>query len=497
MPNAWWMFKREANMKLARLHKITNTLWRIEPHGDMRVPGLLFADESLLREMDEKVYEQLCNVASLPGIVGAACAMPDAHWGYGFPIGGVAAFDPKEGGVISAGGVGFDISCGVRTLLTGLQREDIEAVKPRLAEHLFHHIPAGLGSTGALRLSGHEMAAMLKDGAGWAVKQGYVWEADLDRIEERGHMAGAEPDKVSERAKERQKDEMGTLGSGNHYLEVQHVTALFDPAIAASYGLAVGDVVISIHCGSRGLGHQIGTDYLKEMVIAAPRHGIHLPDRELACAPLDSELGRAYLGAMRAGINCALANRQILTHLTRQAVADILPEAQLDLLFDVSHNTCKDETHVVEGQPRRLFVHRKGATRAFGPGHASLPAEIRSAGQPVIIGGSMGTASYILAGSGAGERAGIEHADAYAYASACHGAGRNMSRNQATKRWQGRAVVDELAARGILIRSPSLRGVAEEAPGAYKDVSAVVDVAEAAGLAKKVARLEPLICIKG
>jgi tRNA-splicing ligase RtcB len=476
-------------MNLALLHKITDTLWRIEPHGPMRVPGLLYADEALLRDMDAKVYEQLCNVASLPGIVGAACAMPDAHWGYGFPIGGVAAFDPAEGGVISAGGVGFDISCGVRTLLTGLKRRDIGPVKQRLAEHLFKHIPAGLGSTGALHLSPHAMDAMLKGGAGWAVKQGYGHEADLDRIEERGHMAGAEPDKVSERAKERQKNEMGTLGSGNHYLEVQRVTALYDPAIAASYGLAVDDVVISIHCGSRGLGHQIGTDYLKQMVLAAPRHGISLPDRELACAPLDSDLGRAYLGAMRAGINCALANRQILTHLTRQAVADILPDAQLDLLYDVSHNTCKEERHDVDGRSQRLLVHRKGATRAFGPGHAALPPAFRSAGQPVIIGGSMGTASYILAGCAADDSA--------AFASACHGAGRSMSRNQATKQWQGRAVVDELAARGILIRSPSLRGVAEEAPGAYKDVSAVVDVAAAAGLSKKVARLEPLICIKG
>ena len=480
-------------MNLALLHKITDTLWRIEPHGAMRVPGLLFADAGLLRDVDDKAYEQLCNVACLPGIVGAACAMPDAHWGYGFPIGGVAAFDPREGGVISAGGVGFDISCGVRSLHTGLKRGDIEAVKPRLAEHLFHHIPAGLGSTGALHLSAREMGAMLKGGAQWAVQQGYGTAADLERIEEHGRMAGAEPDKVSDRAKERQKNEMGTLGSGNHYLEVQHVVALYDTAIAATYGLAEGDVVISIHCGSRGLGHQIGTDYLKDMVLAAPGHGITLPDRELACAPLDSDLGRAYLGAMRAGINCALANRQILTHLTRQAFADLLPEARLNLLYDVSHNTCKEEDHVVDGDRRRLFVHRKGATRAFGPGHPSLPPELRAAGQPVIIGGSMGTASYILAGCGAGEAAGISHA----FASACHGAGRSMSRNQATKQWQGRAVVDDLAGRGILIRSPSLRGVAEEAPGAYKDVGAVVDSAEAAGLAKKVARLEPLICIKG
>ncbi len=268
------------------LNKLTDTLWRIEPRTAMRVPGLLFAEETLLRTMDEKVYEQLCNVASLPGIVGTACAMPDAHWGYGFPISGVAAFDPKEGGVISAGGVGFDISCGVRTLHTGLKRCDIETVKQALADHLFKRIPAGLGSAGELHLAAREMDAILKGGAGWAVRQGYGLEADLDRIEERGHMAGAEPDKVSERTKERQKREMGTLGSGNHYhyLEVQHVVAIYEPTAAASYRLAEGDVVISIHCGSRGLGHQIGTDYLKEMVIAAPRHGITLPDRELACA---------------------------------------------------------------------------------------------------------------------------------------------------------------------------------------------------------------------
>ncbi len=474
-------------MNLALLSKISDTLWRIAPHGPMRVPGLLFGDEGLLRDMDEKVYEQLCNVAALPGIVGAAYAMPDAHWGYGFPIGGVAAFDPEKGGVISAGGVGFDISCGVRTLHTGLKRHDIEALKARLADHLFKHIPAGLGSTGTLKLSGHEMRAMLIGGAQWAVQRGYGTEADLERIEEHGRMAGAEPDQVSDHAKERQKKEMGTLGSGNHYLEVQHVTAIHDPTIAASYGLAEGDVVISIHCGSRGLGHQIGTDYLKRMVIAAPRHGITLPDRELACAPLDSDLGRAYLGAMRAGINCALANRQILTYLTREAFAEILPEARLDLLFDVSHNTCKEEEHRVDGQPRRLFVHRKGATRAFGPGHPSLPPALHSAGQPVIIGGSMGTASYILAGCDT----------VTAFASACHGAGRGMSRNQASKRWQGRALVDELAQRGILIRGASLRGIAEEAPGAYKDVAVVVDAAAAAGLAKKVACLEPLICVKG
>jgi tRNA-splicing ligase RtcB len=474
-------------MDLTRLQKISDTLWRIEPMGAMRVPGLLFADEGLVRDMDQKVFEQVCNVASLPGIVSASYAMPDAHWGYGFPIGGVAAFDAAQGGIVSGGGVGFDISCGVRTLLTGLKASRIEAVKTLLADRLARSIPAGLGSQGDLRLRPREMDAMLKGGARWAVEQGYGDDADLERIEEGGRMAGADPDQVSKQAKDRQRHEMGTLGSGNHYLEVQEVVQVYDQAIAACYGLAEGHAVISIHCGSRGLGHQIGTDYLREMVIAAPRHGIHLPDRELACAPLDSDLGLAYLGAIRAGINCALANRQILTHLARETFAEVTPEARLDLLYDVSHNTCKEEEHVVEGRRRRLFVHRKGATRAFGPGHASLPAKLRPAGQPVIIGGSMGTSSYILAGMGSEQ----------AFASACHGAGRSMSRHQATRRWTGRAVVDELAGRGILIRSPSLRGVAEEAPGAYKDVDDVVDVAEAAGLAKKVARLAPLICIKG
>ena len=425
----------------------------------------------------------------VPGIIGASYAMPDAHWGYGFPIGGVAAFDAEESGVVSAGGVGFDISCGVRTLLTSLKLADVEREQRRLADVLFARIPAGVGSTGALRLDAQGMAAMLRGGAQWAVKQGFGEAADLARIEENGCVAGADPAAVSDQAKKRQRDEMGTLGSGNHYLEVQVVAEIFDQNAAQAYGLAVGEVVVSIHCGSRGLGHQIGTDYLREMVVAAPQAGIHLPDRELACAPLKSALGQRYLGAMRAGINCALANRQILTHLAREAFAEIFPGARLPLLYDVSHNTCKEETHTVEGKKRRLFVHRKGATRAFGPGHAELPYEYAQAGQPVLIGGSMGTASWVLAGS-----AGTEER---AYGSSCHGAGRAMSRHEATKRWHGRTLIDELAARGILIRSPSWRGVAEEAPLAYKDVDAVVDASDRAGLARKVARLSPLICVKG
>ena len=302
-------------------------------------------------------------------------------------------------------------------------------------------------------------------------------------------MAGARPDCVSDKAKQRQRQEMGTLGSGNHYLEVQEVAEIFDAEAARAFGLVKGDAVISIHCGSRGLGHQIGTEFLREMAVAAQRLGIALPDRELACAPIRSEVGERYLGAMRAAINCALANRQIITALTRRVFAEVLPRAQLELLFDVSHNTCKVERHAVDGRPRELFVHRKGATRAFGPGHPDLPDDLRAVGQPVLIGGSMGTASYVLVGT--------RESESHAFSSACHGAGRAMSRHQATKRWRGRAVVDELAERGIVIRSPSLRGVAEEAPGAYKNVDAVVDAADAAGLARKVARLAPLVCVKG
>ncbi|ODU01089.1 MAG: RNA-splicing ligase RtcB [Thiobacillus sp. SCN 63-1177] len=461
-------------MNLALFKQVSDVEWRVAPFGKMRVPAVVYADQALVREMDEKVFAQLVNVATLPGIVDAAYAMPDAHWGYGFPIGGVAAFDADAGGVVSAGGVGFDISCGVRQ---------------RLAERLFARIPAGLGSTGQLRLDAGEMDAMLRGGARWAVERGYGSEADLDRIEERGCMAGAEPGNVSEHAKRRQRDEIGTLGSGNHYLELQEIAEIYDSKAADRFRLRQGEVVVSIHCGSRGLGHQIGTEFLRQMVIAAPGHGIELPDRELACAPILSPLGQAYLGAMRAAVNCALANRQVITQLARKVFADIVPGTHLTLIYDVSHNTCKQETHTVGGQTRRLYVHRKGATRAFGPGHPALPGELRDIGQPVLIGGSMGTASYILAGTETGVTR--------AFSSACHGAGRAMSRHQAARQWHGRTLVDELAGRGILIRSPSLRGVAEEAPGAYKDVSAVVEAADRAGLARKVAKLKPLVCIKG
>jgi tRNA-splicing ligase RtcB (3'-phosphate/5'-hydroxy nucleic acid ligase) len=463
--------------------------WEIARHGAMRVPALIYASEALIRDMDHKVYEQAVNVATLPGIVQASYAMPDAHWGYGFPIGGVAAFDPDQGGVVSAGGVGFDISCGVRCLHTGLTRTDILAVQKELADMLYHRIPAGVGSTGTIHLGAQEMDAMLTGGARWAVEHGYGSPEDLERIEEHGQMLHAKPGNVSQHAKSRQRDEMGTLGSGNHYLEVQEVTAVHDAAAAQVFGLTQGDIVVMIHCGSRGLGHQIGTEYLKQMAITAASYGIQLPDRELACAPINSDVGQQYLGAMRAAINCALANRQILTHLVRKVFVDVLPQARLPLLYDVSHNTCKVEEHRVGGTLRKLYVHRKGATRAFGPGHPDVPEPLRAVGQPVLIGGSMGTGSYVLAGT--------RESETRSFSSACHGAGRAMSRHQAYRTWKGRQLIDELAARGILIRSPSSRGVAEEAPGAYKDVSAVVDAADAAGLARKVARVEPLICVKG
>ncbi len=476
-------------MDTSQLRRVSDFEWHIEPHGQMRVPGVIYASQTLIEGMDDKVGEQVSNVATLPGIVQASYAMPDAHWGYGFAIGGVAAFDAEQGGVVSAGGVGFDISCGVRALHTGLRREAIAAQMDRLADALYAAIPAGLGSTGGIRLNDAEMDAMLTGGARWAVANGWGEPRDLERIEEHGCMSGADPLAVSAHAKRRQRDEMGTLGSGNHYLEVQAVNRIFDPAAAAVFDLREGDVLISIHCGSRGLGHQIGTEYLKLMLLAAQRHGIALPERELACAPINSDTGRAYLGAMRAGINCALANRQILTQLVRDVFARLYPGTPVTLLYDVSHNTCKQETHTVDGKPRSLFVHRKGATRALGPGHPDLPEAFRDTGQPVLIGGSMGTASYILAGDASSE--------AHSFGSACHGAGRAMSRRRAFKTWKGRQLIDSLREQGIIIRSPSSRGVAEEAPGAYKDVDSVVDAADHAGLARKVAELKPMICIKG
>jgi tRNA-splicing ligase RtcB (3'-phosphate/5'-hydroxy nucleic acid ligase) len=477
-------------MDLTRLSEINPWCYALTPlAGEERAPVRLYADAELLRAMDTKVLEQIANVARLPGLVGAAMTMPDAHWGYGFPIGGVAAFDAEAGGIISAGGVGFDISCGIRCLRSNF---DLPALAPRLerlADRLFATIPAGVGEEGKIKLSPGELDRVMRGGARWALAHGYGEAADLEYIEEHGCVAGAEPAAVSELAKQRQRGEMGTLGSGNHYLEIQLVERIYDAQAAAAYGLAQGQVLVSIHCGSRGLGHQVGTDYLVTLAKAAGRLGLRLPDRELACAPIKSPEGQQYLGAMNAAINIALANRQILTQLARTAFAEVLPEARLETLYDVSHNTCKAEMHEVNGKPRRLHVHRKGATRAFGPGHPALPERYRAVGQPVIVGGSMGTGSWILAGNPEEQNG--------AYASASHGAGRALSRHQALRKWNGRELIHALAADGILIRSRSMRGAAEEAPGAYKDVDLVAEATEKAGLARRVALLRPKACIKG
>lgn len=474
-------------MDLHLLKKISDTEWHIEPHGNMRVPAIIFASQNLISDMDQKVYEQIRNVATLPGIVQAAIAMPDAHWGYGFPIGGVAAMDADAGGVVSAGGVGFDISCGVRMLATHLPLSEILPCQEALADALFAKIPAGVGSKSPLYFNFNDLDKLLLGGAKEAVKLGYGVKEDLQFIEESGCMAGANPSEVSERAKKRQQPEMGSLGSGNHYLEVQVIDEIFHPTACDTMGLRKGEVVISIHCGSRGLGHQIGTEFLKEMVKQHPE--IHLPDRELACAPIHSPLGQSYLGAMRAGINCALANRQILTHFTREVWDRFFPGHFLSLVYDVSHNTCKNEEHEVNGKKKSLYVHRKGATRAFGPGSPHIPKIYQPIGQPVFIGGTMGTCSYVLVGN--------QKSEAMSFGSACHGAGRAMSRTKASKQYRGDVLIHSLKERGILIRTQSYRGVAEEAPDAYKNVTDVVNVAQEAGLSQKVALLRPIICVKG
>ena len=477
-------------MDLTRLTPIDATSWTLPlREGETRAPVRLFADAGLLAAMDDKVLEQITNVARLPGLVGAAMTMPDAHWGYGFPIGGVAAFDPDQGGIISAGGVGFDISCGIRCLRTDLTADDIRDRAQEIADSLFAYIPAGVGEEGSIKLSPRQLDEVLAGGAQWAVRKGYGTDEDLEYIEERGRMEDASPASVSELAKRRQRGEMGTLGSGNHYLEVQTVERIYDRQAARAFGISTGQAIVSIHCGSRGLGHQIGTDYLVSLAKAAKRLGMDPPDRELACAPINSPEGQQYLGAMNAGINVALANRQMLAHLARRVFGNIFPQVRIETLFDVSHNTCKPEWHEIEGRRRLLYVHRKGATRAFGPGHPGLPERYRAAGQPVVIGGSMGTGSYVLAG--------VAESENRAFSSASHGAGRAMSRSQALRQWRGREIIDGLAARGILVRTKSMRGAAEEAPGAYKDVDAVVEATERAGLARRVALLAPRICIKG
>lgn len=480
------------------LRQVAEFVWEIPMSGEMRVPGRIYGDRPLIDHLladQPKAPEwnallQVRNVACLPGIQRYSLAMADIHPGYGFPIGGVGAFE-TGGGVVTVAGVGFDCNCGVRALVAPLPRAEVEKRKADLAEELFRGVPAGLGSEGDFRLNRREIDDVLRSGAEFSVRRGYGTEADLEYIEERGCVRGADPARVSDRAKERQFRQIGTLGSGNHYLEVQYVDEVYDADIARAFGIAPDAVLVSIHTGSRALGHQVGTDYLPKLRAASRKYDLPVREQELVCAPIGSPEGREYLSAVFCGINCAFANRQAISHLVRGCFARIfgLDPASVRVLYDVGHNTAKLERHRVGGTEETLLVHRKGATRAFPAGSPGLPAAYREAGQPVLVGGTMGTCSYILVGT----KKGMEET----FGSAVHGAGRLKSRTQATKEYRGERVVGELRARGIIVKAHSLSGVAEEAPGAYKDVREVVDVMEGAGVNRKVARLRPMLCVKG
>lgn len=476
-------------MQFERIDEVRIRIPRDERRG-MRTSVRVYANEALAAQIVRDLsLEQAANVATLPGIVGESLAMPDIHQGYGFPIGGVAAMD-WETGVVSPGGVGFDINCGVRLLRTPLAADDVRPRMRELVNQVFRDVPCGAGGGGSLRVTQPQLDRVLRDGVGWMVDNGYASERDAEYAEERGQLAGADPAAVSERAKERGRPQLGTLGSGNHFLEIQRVQRIEDAGAARAMGLEEGQTVVLIHCGSRGLGHQVCTDYLAQMGAAMKRYNISLPDRQLACVPIHSPEGEAYLGAMRAAANFAWANRQGIQHLLRGSFERVFgKEARLDLVYDVCHNIAKRERHWVDGETRDTLVHRKGATRAFPPGHRELPAAYRAAGQPVLIPGSMGTASWVLAGT--------ETAMRESFGSVCHGAGRLMSRTAARKGRDARRVQRELEEQGVVVRSESRDGILEEVPEAYKDVDEVIEVVHQAGLARKVARLRPMGVIKG
>lgn len=474
------------------LQQVNEYEWELPRTGAMRVPGRIFASAELMDAIrDDPCLKQVENVACLPGIVGASLGMPDIHWGYGFPIGGVAAFDPRQGGVISPGGVGFDINCGVRLLaLRGVKTKRVRRHRGELARALIEAIPAGAGRGGAIKLKAHELDQVGRDGARWAVERKLGTAEDLERLEEGGRAAWAEPEHVSADARVRGAPQLGTLGSGNHFLEVQEVDEVYDQAAAAALGLELGGLTILIHTGSRGFGHQICDDFLERMIRASATHGIELPDRQLCSAPFDSDEGQAYFGAMGAGMNFAFANRQVITHRVREVLqAQFGAQAEADVVYDVCHNIAKLETHVVDGLERELVVHRKGATRAFGPGHPEVPAAYRELGQPVFVPGDMGRYSFVLVGS--------KEAEARTFGSCCHGAGRRMSRNQARKQARGRDIKRELATQGISLQAAGRRTVDEEISEAYKDVADVVRVVHEAGLARLVARVRPFVVVKG
>lgn len=480
---------------LQDLKKINDYEWEIPKsfREDMRVPVRIFATRQLLEDIqDDKSLEQAVNAATLPGLVGRVVVMPDVHQGYGFPIGGVAATRLPDG-IISPGAIGYDINCGVRVLGSFIELEEAEPYLSDLASALNYYCPSGVGTKGHVRVTDKELDQVCLEGSRWALKQGYASEADLRRTEEEGCLEGADPTQVSARAKERGRAQIGTLGAGNHFIEVDVVDQVFHPEAAQAMGLQEGCLAVMIHCGSRGFGHQICTDYVKDFQSAVKRYGIHLPDRELVCAPLDSPEGQAYLGAMRAAANFAFANRQVLAYFARKAFEEALAGKvknwHLHQVYDIAHNMGKIETHAVDGKTVKVCVHRKGATRAFGPGFEGLPEEYRSIGQPVLVPGSMGTASWVLVGT--------EESMQRSFGSTCHGAGRMMSRAKAKKSVRGEELRKELEARGIRVRAGSMAGLAEEAPQAYKDVDEVVEIVDKAGIARKVARLRPVAVIKG
>jgi len=477
------------------LEKIDDYRWQIPKTYEkgMRQPGLIYCDETLLEHIrNDQAPQQVANVAHLSGLVGPSMAMPDIHWGYGFPIGGVAAMD-IETGVISPGGVGYDINCGVRLIRTNLTWADIRDKLPELLRRIFQNVPCGVGATGKLKLTGKDEEEVLIRGAIWAVKQGYGWEEDIEFTEQRGCLEGADPGALSSRALERGRPQLGTLGAGNHFLEIQEVEAIYDPEVAKVFGLEKGLITIMIHTGSRGLGYQVCDDSLTQMVKAMEKYKISVPDKQLACAPINSPEGRAYFAGMAASANYAWTNRQLILHWVRESFEQVFGESAeklgMHMVYDVAHNIAKFEEHRVEGKLCQVLVHRKGATRAFGPGHPDLPEKYRSVGQPVLIPGDMGRASYVLVGT--------QRAMEETFGSTCHGAGRLLSRHAAIKATRGRSIAKELEAQGILVMSRGRDTLSEEAPEAYKNIDDVVRVVDRAGLSRKVAKMRPLGVVKG
>lgn len=480
------------------IERISHTVWElpVSYKEGMRVPARIYGTEQLIREMDEAVYDQITNVATLPGITQYALCMPDGHFGYGFPIGGVAAMDAENEGVISPGGIGFDINCGMRLVLTNLTYDDVQPHLKELVDHLFTQVPAGVGSTGFLKLSRKQFRDVVEQGAKWCTREGLGWKEDLELTEENGCIEGADASKISDKSIDRGFNQIGTLGSGNHYLEIQVAKPedIFDGELAQHFGITIpNQVVVMFHCGSRGFGHQVATDYLQIFLkVMQSKYKIKILDRELACAPFNSPEGRDYFAAMKCGINMSFANRQVILHRIREVFSSVFgrsPEKLgMNMVYDVSHNTAKLERHTVNGKEQTLLVHRKGSTRAFGPGMEGLPERYKELGQPVILGGSMESGSYLLVGLPSGDQA---------FYSTAHGSGRTMSRTKARKQWRGEALQRELEQRGIYVRSASWRGLAEEAGGAYKDVDQVVEATELAGLSKRVVRFSPIGNVKG